>query len=91
MAKHKNYYREKADRIIKYANILSSKFKASEKTEEEKILESLKEAHKDWKNKETYFQSVTDPDLVDHAIYELEASKIKYIYLLKKVKETNIE
>ncbi len=91
MGRTKNYYKEKADKIIKYANILSQKFKTNEKTEEEEILESLKEAHREWKNKEEYFQSVTDPDLVDHAIYELEASKIKYIYLLKKVKETNIE
>ncbi|HFL3828649.1 TPA: DUF2508 family protein [Clostridioides difficile] len=84
-------YKEKAERIIKYANILSKKFKANEKTEEEKIIESLKEAHKEWENKEKYFQSVTEPDLIDHAIYELEASKIKYIYLLKKAKEIDIE
>jgi len=37
--------------------------------------------------KEEYFQWATDPDLVEHAIYELKASKIKYIYLLKKAKE----
>ena len=84
-------YKEKAERIIKYANILSKKFKPNEKTEEEKILESLREAHREWKNKEEYFQSVKEPDLIDHAIYELEASKIKYIYLLKKIKEINIE
>ncbi|WP_109840467.1 DUF2508 family protein [Schnuerera ultunensis] len=54
------------------------------------MLENLKKAQEEWKNKEVYFQSVTDPDLVDHAIYELEASRIKYIYLLKKVKERNI-
>lgn len=90
MEKTKNYYKEKAQRIIEYANILSKKFINKEKTEEEKILENLKKAHDEWKNKEVYFQSVTDPDLVDHAIYELEASRIKYIYLLKKVKERNI-
>ena len=91
MNESKNYYREKGQRIIKYANILSKKLKAKEKTEEEKILENLKKAHEEWKSKEEYFQSVTEPDLVDHAIYELEASKIKYIYLLKKVKKINIE
>jgi len=90
MDKSKNYYKEKAQRVIEYANILSKKFKTKEKTEEEKMLENLKKAHEEWKNKEVYFESVTDPDLVDHAIYELKASKIKYIYLLKKVKERNI-
>ena len=84
-------YKKKGEKIIKYANILLEKLKAKEKTEKEKILESLKEAQEEWKNKEEYFQSVTEADLVDHAIYELEASKIKYIYLLKKIKETDFK
>ena len=91
MAKNKNYYKEKANRIIEYANLLSNSFKAKEKTEEEKMLESLKKAHREWKDKEEYFQSVKEPELIDHAIYELEASKIKYMYLLKKMKKMNIE
>lgn len=90
MDKDKSYYKEKAEKIIKYANRISSRFK-NEKTEKQKILENLKKAHEEWKMKEEYFESVTDPDLVDHAIYELKASKIKYIYLLKKVKEINIK
>ncbi|HEY8363893.1 MAG TPA: DUF2508 family protein [Tissierellaceae bacterium] len=53
----------------------------------EEILESLEHAHNEWKKKEKFFQEVTDPDLIDVAIYELEASKIKYIYLLKKLRE----
>ena len=65
-------YKEKGKRIIKYANMLAEKLKNKEKTEKEKILESLKEAQEEWKDKEEYFQSVTEADLVDHAIYELE-------------------
>ena len=53
----------------------------------EEILENLEHAHNEWKKKEKFFQEVTDPDLIDVAIYELEASKIKYIYLLKKLRE----
>ena len=86
MEKNKNYYKEKGAKIIEMANAIVDKFKISEKTEKEKIIESLRQAEKEWKDKEKYFQSVTEPDLVDHAIYELEASKIKYMYLLKKVK-----
>lgn len=91
MYKTKKNYQEKANRIIEYANIIAKRFKVHEKTEKEEMLESLKEAHREWKDREEYFQSVTDPDLIDHAIYELEASKVKYTYLLKKVKEINIE
>ena len=84
-------YREKGKRIIKYASILAEKLKTKEKTEKEIILENLKEAREEWRDKERYFQSVTEADLVDHAIYELEASRIKYIYLLKKIREGDIE
>ncbi len=87
----KKYYEEKAKKILEYADLLSNSIKAKGKTEEEKILESLKEAHREWKDKERYFQSVNEPELIDHAIYELEASKIKYMYLLKKIKEMNME
>lgn len=59
----------------------------SHKAEIEEILESLRNVHNEWQEKEKFFQEVTDPDLVDVAIYELEASKMKYAYLLKKLKE----
>jgi len=53
----------------------------------EEMLANLRLAHKEWKDKENYFESVTDPDLIDYAIYDMEASKLKYIYLLKQMKE----
>lgn len=55
--------------------------------EKDQLLENIKLAHKQWKARELFFQEVTDPDLVDYAIYELEASKLKYYYLLKKIRE----
>ena len=73
-------------------------FIKKEKTELEKLnelkfqmLENLRQAHKEWKDSEKYFESISDPDLIDYAIYEIEASKLKYVYLLKKVKEWNKE
>ncbi len=51
------------------------------------MLNSVKEAHREWLAKEEYFNHATDPDLVDFAIYDIEASRRKYTYLLKKVKE----
>ncbi|HLR21514.1 MAG TPA: DUF2508 family protein [Tissierellaceae bacterium] len=58
-----------------------------ELNEKERLIRSAKEAHKEWLAKEEYFNDVTDPDLVDFAIYDIEASKRKYTYLLKKVKK----
>ncbi len=94
MDKSKEYYKKKGNKIIKYAKMIEKRFKthkSKEDKERDEALESLREAHREWKDKEEYFQYVTDPDLIDYAIYEIEASKIKYIYLLKKIKETNIE
>lgn len=66
-------------------------FNFIEKTEKDKereeMLEIIKLAHNQWKARELFFQEVTDPDLVDYAIHELEASKLKYFYLLKKIRE----
>ena len=46
----------------------------------------IKKAHADWQAAENYFDNVADPDLVDFAIYDIEAAKKKYIYMLKKAK-----
>ena len=87
MERDKNYFENRGKKILDLANTIASKFKAEGKSEKDEIIESLRIAQREWKDKEIYFQSVSEPDLVDHAIYELEASKIKYMYLLKKVKE----
>jgi hypothetical protein len=59
------------------------------KQENDEMLESIQKAQKEWMDKENYFEYATDPDLVDFAIYEVEASKRKYAYLLKLAKEQN--
>lgn len=45
-----------------------------------------REVHKaleEWKAAAAYFQSVTDPELVDYAVYGMEAAQKRYIYLLR--------
>ncbi|WP_432662206.1 DUF2508 family protein [Wukongibacter baidiensis] len=60
------------------------------KSEGEQILENIRIAHEDWKNAEKYFQNVTDPDLIDHAIFRIEAARTRYTYLLKLAREMNV-
>lgn len=36
------------------------------------------------------FENVTEPDLIDCYIYELNAAQMRYRFLLKKVKESSI-
>lgn len=47
----------------------------------------VEEARQEWLNACAYFDTVSDPDLVDRAIYMIEAAERKYMYLLRKVKQ----
>ncbi|GAA3646404.1 DUF2508 family protein [Asaccharospora irregularis] len=58
--------------------------------EKQKIIGEIKKAQLDIKTAENFFQIVTDPELVDVAIYELEAKKSKYQYLIKVAKQKGI-
>lgn len=60
------------------------------KSEDEQILENIRTAHEEWKNAEKYFENVTDPDLIDHAIFRIEAARTRYTYLLRLAREMGI-
>lgn len=60
-----------------------------EKQKDDALLESIQKAQQEWNDKERYFDFATDTDLVDFAIYDIEASKRKYAYLLKLIKDKN--
>jgi len=45
---------------------------------EREELEQVRAAFREWRAVEQYFQQVSDPSLVDHAIYLLKAAEEKY-------------
>ncbi len=49
--------------------------------------DDVKKAYADLKAAENYFDNVGDPDLIDFAIYDIEAAKKKYAYMLKKARQ----
>jgi hypothetical protein len=49
--------------------------------------EDVKRAYAEMKAAENYFDNVNDPDLIDFAIYDLEAAKKRYAYMLKKARQ----
>lgn len=59
--------------------------------ENEKIIEEIKVAQSEIKCAENFFQYVSDPELVDVAIYDLEAKRSKYSYLIRKAKENGVK
>ncbi len=48
--------------------------------EEAEIAAALKR----WQSATAFFESVTDPSLVDYAIYDMEAAQKRYVYLLRR-------
>ena len=76
--------------LTKRINVIKERINYKKKSQKnEEMLDSIHRAQKEWLDKENYFNFTTDPDLVDFAIYEIEASKRKYAYLLKLAKEKN--
>ncbi len=53
--------------------------------------ESISRAREEWLAARNYFDTVSDPDLVDHAIYLLGAAERKYMYLLKRAKREGLD
>lgn len=43
----------------------------------------------EWKDAAKFFESASDPDLIDVAIFDMEAAKRRYLYLLKQLRGMN--
>jgi hypothetical protein len=54
------------------------------------LLEAVHAARQEWHAAQSYFESVSDPELVDYAIYKIEAAKRKYMYLLKEARKEGL-
>jgi hypothetical protein len=55
---------------------------------EEELYDTVERARREWLAARSFFDSVTDPDLIDHAIYAVDAAEKKYLYLLKKARNS---
>lgn len=64
--------------------------KINKDRDKEKLISEIKRAKLDVDTAESFFHFVSDPELVDVAIYELEAKKSRYRYLIKIAKEKGI-
>lgn len=58
-----------------------------QQSEEEKLREEISQAQADWALAQRHIDYVSDPELIDHAIYYLEAAERKYGYLLREAKK----
>ena len=70
---------------------MSKKSKLEKEKDKQKLIREIRRAQIDVETAEHFFQFVSDPELVDVAIYELEAKKSRYRYLLRLAKEKGIK
>lgn len=54
--------------------------------EERTLRQEMDAARREMEAAENYFQTVTDPELIDHAIFAMEAAKRKYLYLYRRLR-----
>lgn len=74
--------------IKQIAEIFSRPFNredAAEKTKKEICL-YIEDAKKEWEDARNLFNEIKDPDLIDYAVYAIQAAEKKYIYLYKQAK-----
>ncbi len=70
---------------------MAKKSKLEKEKDKQKFIKEIRRAQIDVETAEHFFQFVSDPELVDVAIYELEAKKSRYRYLLRLAKEKGIK
>jgi hypothetical protein len=55
--------------------------------EQDDYFKLVEQARQEWQDARLRFEQISDPDLIDHAIYAIEAAEQRYMYLLKKARE----
>ena len=50
----------------------------------------VEEARQEWLNAQYYYNTVSDQDLIDHAVYLMQATEKKYMYLLKQARSAGV-
>ena len=59
-------------------------FLRNKENQQDQRAQQVLRAMEQWQEAQRYFESVSDTDLVDYAIYEAEAARRKYMLLLKR-------
>jgi len=80
----------KAKRIINAIKSMGSRLRPAGQTDERKSnsdnLLMIEEARREWLAAREYFDNVSDPNLVEHAIYAYLAAEKRYMFLLSEAR-----
>ncbi|MGN7458071.1 YaaL family protein [Paenibacillus pasadenensis] len=52
----------------------------------DRLLDEIREAHRDWVNAQYHFEQATGQDQIDYAVFAIEAAQKRYEMLLRQAK-----
>jgi hypothetical protein len=59
--------------------------------EQRHLIEAIEEARQELQRAREYFENVSEPKLVDYAIFMEEAAKVRYVFLLEEAKRLSVK
>ena len=62
----------------------------SEEEREEELVIQIDKARKEWDVAQIQLAQMSDPELIDYAVYRLKAAEKRYMYLLKKAEQKGV-
>ncbi|SHJ40086.1 YaaL family protein [Lutispora thermophila] len=77
--------------VKQFLNIIPRLVRKKKKNNYEEFFAAIAKARQEWYDAQNYFENVVEEDLVDHAIYKMEAAKSKYVYMIKQAKQYGIK
>lgn len=86
-------WRNIVDAAIDRSKVIAAAILDAEKPEPKPlppITDVVEQARQEWLDAQIYYNSVSDSDLVDHAVYLMQAAEKKYMYLLKQARKEGI-
>lgn len=55
------------------------------------LAEAIAEAHREWELAKRYFETVSEPELVEHAAYLIKATERRYMFLVRLARDPAAE
>lgn len=82
-------------KLRKFLDVVQSYFESDENeaihTSSKTMIELVEEAKKEWLAAKEYFNSVNEPELIDYAVHSIKATEKRYNYLLRELKQMELE
>lgn len=79
-----------SNKVFQLKDIINGCSNQEEISARNELYISLNIAKREWENAKNIFENVSNPDLVDYAIYNIDAAEKRYMYLLKQMKNYSV-